>query len=362
MPFSGTTFTMSLNNAFSSYIEVVNNTLYAAPYGMIIKSVFLNSEQVLDENGKNFYTIKSTPPDDCLPGAFSIADNEVVYFSKGNLQYSFDDENRWRLASCQYDLPQSDAINGLHWWHGEWNDGSMYDENGFINFNCILGEEWSVLSFKEWNYLLCGRPNAANKYGVAYVADLKGVILLPDNWQMTDEFKLLDHYSKDEWTQMEESGAVFLPFEGDNNPSFPYNFKYWTSSAIYYDKIAVKLESGNIILDERDNDNCDGAVRLVQRRYLSSLQFDDPTTPIDDVDRCIKVETHEFERQCFCIRTHGFFSGQRYELSMKVRADKSAYYTIEPEITDEPNSYEARGWITNEYYYPKIDISFYSLY
>lgn len=358
VPFSDVTFTMSQNNIYSYDIEVVNDTLYAAPYGMVLQSVFLNSEQALDEKEKYFYTIKSTPPDDCLPGAFSVADHEVVYFSKGNLQYHHFDEPNWRLASCQYDLPQSYDINGLHWWNGEWVNDGDYDENGFIDFNCVLGKEWSVLSFKEWNYLLCGRPNAATKYGVAYVAGLKGVILLPDNWQMTEGFKLLNDYSKDEWTQMEEAGAVFLPFEGDENPSFPYNFKYWTSSAIDYEKIAVKLESGNIILDERDNENCDGAVRLVQRRYLSSLQFDNPTTPIDDVDRCIEVEIHELEVQSFCIRTHGFFKGQRYELSMKVRADKSEYNSfIQPEITDEPNSDVARGWIMEEYYFPKIDRS-----
>ena len=200
MHFGGMIFSISSDKAFSSDANIsIDTTLYAVPYGMVLKSDILNLEKTLDEKGVCIYKIDYPTPHNCLPGVFSVADNKQVYFSKGNLQ------------------------NG--------NDG-------FTDFQCVMGPQWSLLSFDEWNYLFYKRPNAADKYGVANVAGLEGVILLPDDWTMTDGFTLSSNYSEDEWTQMENAGAVFLPMEGDNTfyyETYSTKFNYWTSSASSFD-------------------------------------------------------------------------------------------------------------------------------
>ena len=83
---------------------------------------------------------------------------------------------------------------------------------------------WRLPTITEWEYVLTMRPNASQKNGTATVNGVKGLILLPDEWTLpdgitftsglnNDNFKKYK-YTAEEWTKMEENGAVFLPLAG----------------------------------------------------------------------------------------------------------------------------------------------------
>ena len=95
-------------------------------------------------------------------------------------------------------------------------------------------EGWYTLSMDEWEYLFCGRTDAAHLFGMGSVNGINGTILLPDNWtgdKFTDtENGLADRgtsyeniygtnfsfhtYTAEQWETMEANGAVFLPAAG----------------------------------------------------------------------------------------------------------------------------------------------------
>lgn len=83
---------------------------------------------------------------------------------------------------------------------------------------------WRLPTIMEWEYLLVSRPNYSEKRGAATVNGVKGLILLPDDWTLPEgltfksgmnnnDFKNCK-YTAEEWTKMEENGAVFLPLAG----------------------------------------------------------------------------------------------------------------------------------------------------
>ena len=358
MHFGGMNFSISSDKAFSSDANIsIDTTLYAVPYGMVLKSDILNLEKTLDEKGVCIYKIDYPTPHNCLPGVFSVADNKQVYFSKGNLQTN-KTNTIWQFAAHQYDVPKSyngEWLGQFGWYPGEWYQGNNGND-GFTDFQCVMGPQWSLLSFDEWNYLFYKRPNAADKYGVANVAGLEGVILLPDDWTMTDGFTLSSNYSEDEWTQMENAGAVFLPMEGDNTfyyETYSTKFNYWTSSASSFDCISLGLESGYIGLTTQEQERGAGAVRLVYDRgiYTPSNSVT-PIKPTSDVDRCIIVDKGEGDYADFYLCTHGFIEGQQYKLSMKVKADYDDEFKSDLMIGYVPDD-RPTGYITPSYYYPE---------
>lgn len=118
-----------------------------------------------------------------------------------------------------------------------------------------------TMSMEEWSYLLFERPNAKELKGLAKVAGVYGLIILPDKWHTPYDLEFKPYhtltyegesweeayytdnvYSMPEWDLMEEAGAVFLPEGGCrwfitlNAPGRPQEkryytgFKYWTSS------------------------------------------------------------------------------------------------------------------------------------
>lgn len=83
---------------------------------------------------------------------------------------------------------------------------------------------WRLLTMPEWEYLLALRENSTEKRGTATVSGVKGLIILPDEWTLPDaltfksgmnnnDFKNCK-YTAEEWTKMEENGAIFLPLAG----------------------------------------------------------------------------------------------------------------------------------------------------
>ena len=105
---------------------------------------------------------------------------------------------------------------------------------------------WRTLTANEWKYLFCERPSAANLFNYATVNGIPGIIVLPDNWQLPQDLSFhssrekglraevsnytntgwspkdslnvdaykFNTYSGQDWTKMENAGAVFLPAAG----------------------------------------------------------------------------------------------------------------------------------------------------
>lgn len=235
-------------------------------------------------NGKNKYAIGGA-----LHGEFSVADGRTVRFSQGNLQYQAS-TNKWRFATNQYDYigdnnsnispTYSGWIDLFGWGTSGWNSGTgcyqpwststsvthYYpggsDKNDLTGFyanadwgvyNAISngGNEaglWRTLTYEEWEYLFEKRTDAKSKVGYATVADVNGIILLPDNF--TDPMKnngsgafvptptvsyYSNIYSAKNWDFMEAAGAVFLPAAGIRAGTNAINSGvygcYWSSSS-----------------------------------------------------------------------------------------------------------------------------------
>lgn len=208
-----------------------------------------------------------------LPGKFSVSDTNQVSFSKGNLQYQASTDT-WRFAENQYDMVGDDNANISSTYDG-WIDLFGYGNSGYNDRypymsstdysdygngrNHIAGSEfdwgvhnaisnggnkagmWRTLTMNEWNYILFKRQNADALRSPASVNGVKGYILLPDAWALPSGLTFTplskdyttNVYSKDQWTKMETSGAIFLPNGGIRsglNVSVGSGC-YWTSTA-----------------------------------------------------------------------------------------------------------------------------------
>lgn len=264
-------------------------------------------------------TISVKPQGNCyVAKAFTVGDGKKVVFSKGNLQYQ-PSSNTWRFAEQQYTLLDNNTSNhtttsytatstdwidlfGWGMWLDEITDKTKItntstttsdyapalngDEEFANNKRTVGGVVWETLSKNEWFYLLFTRSNADNLRGVATVNGVNGWILLPDEW--TDPkpdgkqfknghgdngcqyYKTVNEYTPTQWTEMEASGAVFLPVAGRRDGSSVsevdcYGY-YWSRTAFHTggaDYLACYW--GNPILTAYDYDRYYGqSVRLVR--------------------------------------------------------------------------------------------------
>ncbi len=180
-------------------------------------------------------------PEKVISGEFSVSPDKQVYFSKGNLQATYNSSTSkytWGFAANQYDYignasgnttikSQIDgAVVDVFRWSCDANFG-IQTENFFDNFNdwgkAIDDKDtWVTLAITEWNYLINRTVNGGTGEGKSYQratinSDVNGgvfgAILYPDNYTaQTNETS----YSTTEWTEMEKSGCVFLPAAGRN--------------------------------------------------------------------------------------------------------------------------------------------------
>lgn len=252
-----------------------------------------------------------------LIGEFTVNNSgDKVHFSQGNLQYLGSSGAKWKLADNQWtylgnhgqgSISQNVDRDLFGWGTSGWNCGNEYYQpyctNGsyasrygpygeydltgaYANsdwgvYNKIVngGNQaglWRTMSKDEWNSILFDRTTASNiHFAFAQVCGVKGVILLPDDWE-SSLFSLIDTdmsgssyfnsnvISASEWHVLESYGAVFLPAAGERSADVLTNIGswgyYWTSS-FYNSSRAYSYTFGNALYG---SDRFHGfAVRLV---------------------------------------------------------------------------------------------------
>lgn len=148
-------------------------------------------------------------------GLFSVAEGRQVRFAPGNLVYEND---AYRFAEHQYDY------GGLFGWGTGSNPTETstdnYDYPSFDDWGSHIAGGWRTLTIDEWRYVILNRPDASSKRGAATLCGVHGIILLPDDWEgsgFTPGFDgrwFTNVYDAESWSEMEASGAVFLPAAG----------------------------------------------------------------------------------------------------------------------------------------------------
>ncbi len=205
---------------------------------------------------------------------FSVSDEKVVQFAKGNLYYN-SAQDSYSFENNQYDFRTRAGFNacingaysvdstpednvGLFFWSskketavaGEYYDPEASNEDSFFIKDLPLdGEVWNVLSYNEWKYLLEERTDASEKNGIATIVlsdetTVTGIVFLPDSFTLPNECEFIsgttdkgyeaNTYNLEEWDKMEAAGAVFLPASGwllSGRVNFVFGMAlYWASS------------------------------------------------------------------------------------------------------------------------------------
>ena len=203
-------------------------------------------------------------PADALNGKFTInAGGDQIAFAKGNLQATTTDLGEhwtWGFAANQWNYlgiaVANNAITGnktvsengtvdLFGWstaatyYGINNSYKAVDYPGdFVDWGTNMGAGWRTLTKDEWQYLI-----ENNTKGRATVNDKNGYIFLPNDWSGPaftpdpDNFTT-NVYSGDDWTAMENAGAVFLPSGPARNGTYALiamDAKYSTSTSLNND-------------------------------------------------------------------------------------------------------------------------------
>lgn len=187
--------------------------------------------------------------------AFSVGDQQKVYFAQGNLIRT--DPTTFSFASSQSFTSQyqrSSFETGNNFTHDMF---FPHDANHIPSvpesFNINNKNDWRVLSTEEWVYLLNRNDRAKRSLAKVGVGDnyIEGMIILPDVFPTTDELNYTwttettttgtgtsTKYTtltidRTDWEKMEARGAVFLPVTG--YVSYAANTNNRTLSKNYHD-------------------------------------------------------------------------------------------------------------------------------
>ena len=231
-------------------------------------------------------------PEGAINGLFTInANGDQVYFSKGNLQYNKTTQV-WSFMEHQYDMVETygqnvgenyanqNIISLFGWGTSGYNHGAVcyqpwstsqtnsdyyaygqytynlndQDERADWGYNAISsggGQEnsgWRTLTGGddgEWNYIFNERSTVSGiLYAKANVNGVNGVILLPDDWSASyyslsnantpDASFSSNAITAQQWSALEQHGAVFLPAAGNRSGIMVGNVSsfglYWSAS------------------------------------------------------------------------------------------------------------------------------------
>ena len=191
---------------------------------------------------------------------FSVSATKQVLFAPGNLQYH-PKNKEWRFAEHQRYIAGTQTWTIAEDYNGWidmfcWGTGdqplyrgkkSSFSEWGNHTINHGGSDTWYTLTKDQWDYIISKRDNAIKLNSQAVVIDVKGYILLPDNWELPEGVTFVagannytdNVYNLPEWNLMEKAGAVFLPATGlvwktdgeEERFLHPEIGYYWTSTA-----------------------------------------------------------------------------------------------------------------------------------
>lgn len=291
--------TPNTNHAFTNWTE--NGTVIStnANYTFIVTT---NRNMVAN------FTQQPQAPTGAINGRFSVSATRQVWFSQGNLQYNAS-SNTWRFAENQWNYvggtrpygggSQNGNVNGSNnsyispnyggwidlfgWGTSGYNHGAIcyqpwstslanneYYAYGqyYYNLNQQTGQadwgyntisnggntihSWRTMTNQEWQYVFDIRVTTSGiRYVKAIVHYVRGIILLPDNWDAsyyelynTNDFGA--SYSSNQidletWVNsLESHGAVFLPDAGcrrgteyDDSDSGYWSTAYYLTTSAY---------------------------------------------------------------------------------------------------------------------------------
>lgn len=187
---------------------------------------------------------KSAAPEGALSGKFSISSTcRQVYFSKGNLQASFNGSGYdFAFAANQYDYignaagnitidsqTEGSVVDLFGWSTAATNYGinssieDMDYAGRFMDWGWAIDRNrtWFTLTRSEWCYLLGTSAERNGKYrNWVSVCGIKGLVIAPDDFTGT----IAESYDAAAWETAEMSGLVFLPAAG---------MRYTTSGSIH---------------------------------------------------------------------------------------------------------------------------------
>lgn len=161
-------------------------------------------------------------PEGSLPGKFTVASGKQVYFSKGNLQATYDGSAwTWAFATHQWDYIGENVANTSIGSTGTvdlfgWSSSSTYyginsstdynDYSGvFVDWGNNIGPGWRTLSSTEWQYLFDHHTS-----GWSTVNGNGGYVIRPDDVITA----VASSYTDIEWATEEANGSIFLPAAG----------------------------------------------------------------------------------------------------------------------------------------------------
>ena len=265
--------------------------------------------------------------DGSLCGVFAVSDSTWVAFSRGNLQYQ-PSSATWRFAESQKETLGRDNenisssytgwIDLFGWGTSGWGSGAeayMPYSTSTLSTNYMPGGDtsanltgiyanadwgqynpienggktpgrWRTLSKDEWTYLLNQRQGASQKYGLAKIDNVQGLVLLPEGWTLPDGMEFTpgfengyktNRYTGAKWSKMQSAGAVFLPaagyseeytvftkFQGDDGCGF-----YWSSTSLSAPNCNILFFGKSAVNPNNFSKRHFGlAVRLVTPTYL----------------------------------------------------------------------------------------------
>ena len=228
-------------------------------------------------------SMQAAHPEKLLKGKFQTASGEYVKFASGNLNYSGSNKD-FGLLGSQHETRGSWNESTSKDWSGTWDlfgwgtskynslypyetsesaskyasevgadvnlGQSEFDEYDWGVHNKIAGSgSYYCMYADEWEYVLNGRPNAANLRALACIpyggSQHKGLLLLPDNWSTPFDLvintKATEHSENTltlaKWAILEACGAVFLPSggrrlgAGEGSWTEMANGFYWTGTS-----------------------------------------------------------------------------------------------------------------------------------
>lgn len=288
----------------ATFAVAVNNNDYIDYYTLTVDGNAIALPDKTAEAG-HIYNISRNAIPGALIGQFSVSSTKKVYFSKGNLQATYNGSDwSWAFAEHQWDYIGNAAGNtkvtatspfisenatvDLFGWVGAsstWTGVNKYgitsssatnNTNGYGNvasetlksdWGTLIGSGWRTLSMDEWTYLLKTRTvNGGTGENKSYtlnqsVNGKKGMVIYPDNYTGAV-------YSGSNWASFEAAGCVFLPAAGWREGTTIQNINdrgfYWSSTPANTTDAKSMFFAGGLDLSGTYWRNFGFSVRLVR--------------------------------------------------------------------------------------------------